>query len=140
MRMHKLERHVEVAALLLEQKKHEQFNVSLCLPLLRQICAMPCSSHAFGVPGFKTMKCNLEGCHRTFRKYAVFRNHIYNYHSNKLEEAGRADILDPLTACSTQETSHAVDPTFISEKEPPGMDDLDSDFAELISHVARNAL
>ena len=80
------------------------------------------------------MKCNLEGCHRTFRKYAVFRNHIYNYHSNKLEDAGRADILDPDTACTTSETSHAIDPTFISEDESLGMDDLDNGFVELISN------
>ena len=39
----------------------------------------------FGTPGFTTLKCNLEGGHRTFSKYAVFRNHIYEYHLNKLE-------------------------------------------------------
>lgn len=125
------------SALLLEQKSMSSSTCNYACPscgkfvdsltnLLRHVRLMH-----FGVPGFKTMKCNLEGCHRTFRKYAVFRNHIYNYHSNKLEDAGRADI----TVCSTPETSHAVDPTFISEDELPGMDDLDSDFAELISQT-----
>ena len=87
----------------------------------------------FGAPGFTTMKCNLEGCHRTFRKYAVFRNHIYNYHSKKLEDTARVDTLNPVAFCSTPETSH-VDPTLGSEDEPAEMDDLDSDFAEPISH------
>ena len=139
--MHKQERHVEGGALLLEEKKHEheQFDVSLCLPLLWQICRFfnksttPCSSHA--APGFTNMKCNLEECHRTLRKYAVFRSHIYNYHSNKLKDAEKPDILNPVIACSTPETSHAVDPTLIGEDEPPGMDGLDSDFAEPISQT-----
>lgn len=42
----------------------------------------------FGTPGFTTLKCNLEGCNRSFKKYAVFRNHIYEYHSNKIETGG----------------------------------------------------
>ena len=74
------------------------------------------------------MKCNLEGCHRTFRKYAVFRNHIYDYHSNKLEDIARVDAVTPVTTCSTS-TSH-VDSTLGGEEE---INDLDSDFTESIS-------
>ena len=36
----------------------------------------------FGTPGFTSLKCNLEGCQRTFRKFTVFRNHIYQIHSD----------------------------------------------------------
>ena len=38
----------------------------------------------FGTPGFRTIQCNLDGCRKTFRKYAVYRNHIYEYHSHKI--------------------------------------------------------
>lgn len=40
-------------------------------------------------PGF-LVQCNLQGCKRTFRKFTVYRNHIYQYHntfSSVLEEA-----------------------------------------------------
>ena len=49
----------------------------------------------FGTPGFTTLKCNLEGCHRSFRRYAVFRNHIYEYHSNKLEDVSVPAVGEP---------------------------------------------
>jgi hypothetical protein len=45
------------------------------------------------------------------------------------------DILNPVTAGSTPETSHAVNPTIVGEGEPLGMDDLDSDFTEPISQT-----
>ena len=51
--------------------------------VLRHVCLLH-----FGTPGFTTLKCNLEGCHRSFKKYAVFRNHIYEYNSNKVENGG----------------------------------------------------
>lgn len=38
----------------------------------------------FGTPGFTRIQCNLDGCRKTFRKYAVYRNHIYEYHSHKV--------------------------------------------------------
>ena len=49
----------------------------------------------FGTPGFTTLKCNLEGCQRSFRKYAVFRNHIYEYHSNKIDNIPAPGVTEP---------------------------------------------
>ena len=51
----------------------------------------------FGTPGFTSLKCNLDGCQRTFRKFTVFRNHIYQIHSDSqlLQLAPETDTRTP---------------------------------------------
>ena len=86
----------------------------------------------FGTPGFTAMKCNLEGCHRTFRKYAVFRNHIYNYHSKKLHDVAPVDVPNPVNTDDISGSS-PIDPT-LDEDDPAEMShDLDGEFAEVIT-------
>lgn len=33
-------------------------------------------------PNFR-MQCNLQGCRQTFRKFTVFRNHVYQFHDQQ---------------------------------------------------------
>lgn len=54
----------------------------------------------FGTPGFTNLTCNIDGCKKRFRKYTVFRNHIYDYHANKIQqniESPPIASLPPLT-------------------------------------------
>lgn len=50
------------------------------------------------------------------------------------------DTLNPVTTCTTVETSHAVDSTSGSVDGPSEMDDIDSDFAEAISLATTPAI
>lgn len=79
----------------------------------------------FGTPGFRILKCNLDGCRKTFRKYAVFRNHVYEYHANKLEDVA---IEEETVIPSIN------DGTFSDRVEENSEEDPESD-AECISQV-----
>ena len=57
----------------------------------------------FGTPGFTALKCNLDGCQRTFKKFTVFRNHIYQIHSD-------SQLLQPETDTSPSPSLHDDDP------------------------------
>lgn len=50
----------------------------------------------FGTPGFTTLKCNLDICQRSFMKFTVFRNHVYQFHANgQLQSVQATDMLTP---------------------------------------------
>ena len=82
---------------------------------LRYVIAWPCAHLAkklvdflrhirllhFRTPWFTSLKCNLEGCQRTFRKFTVFRNHIYQIHSD-------SQLLQPPTDTRTSSPSPSV--------------------------------
>lgn len=103
----------------------------------RRALACPCCAHSekklvdllrhirllhFGTPGFTTLKCNLDGCHRTFKKFTVFRNHIYQIHSD-------SQLLQPETDTRTPSPSpslHDDDPPHFH----PELDGLSSESDE----------
>ena len=49
---------------------------------VRSICQLMTHIRLFhsDQPGF-CIQCNLQGCKRTFRKFTVYRNHVYAYHN-----------------------------------------------------------
>ena len=63
----------------------------------------------FGTPGFTSLKCNLDGCQRTFRKFTVFRNHIYQIHSD-------SQLLQPAPATDTRTPSPSPS---VHDDDPP---------------------
>ena len=103
----------------------------------RSALACPCCAHSekklvdllrhirllhFGTPGFTTLKCNLDGCQRTFRKFTVYRNHIYQIHSD-------SQLLQPATDTRTPSPSpsiHGDDPPLFY----PELDGLSSESDE----------
>ena len=76
----------------------------------------------FGTPGFRTLQCNLDGCMRSFKKYAVFRNHIYEYHSNKLHQGS-----ETLTQGSLQLNADTTPTTVDSAIEANSIEEVASD-------------
>ena len=40
----------------------------------------------FGTPGFTTFTCNKDGCRKPFKSFKVYCNHLYQYHSHKIED------------------------------------------------------
>ena len=76
----------------------------------RRALACPCCAHSekklvdllghirllhFGMPGFTSLKCNLDGFQRTFKKFTVFRNHIYQIHSDSKLLQSEIDTRTP---------------------------------------------
>ena len=60
-------------------------------------------------PGF-CIQCNLQGCKRTFKKFTVYRNHVYSYH----------DISSSDTALSVNPTADIM-PLSHSDIPQPGI-------------------
>lgn len=84
----------------------------------RSALACPCCAHSakklvdllrhirllhFGTPGFTSLKCNLDGCQRTFKKFTVFRNHIYQIHSDSQLLQSTTDTHSPSPSPSVHE-------------------------------------
>ena len=42
------------------------------------------------------IQCNLQGCRRTFRKFTVYRNHVYGFHDSTLHEEADSELPPPL--------------------------------------------
>ena len=89
--------------------------------------ACPCCAHLakkllrhihllhFGTAGLTSLKCNLDGCQRTFINFTVFRNHVYQFHSDgQLQTVPATDTLNP-------SSGHCGDPSDISD---PKIDSL----------------
>lgn len=70
-------------------------------------------------PNFQ-IQCNLQGCKRTFRKFSVYRNHIYQFHDTKdVSEEQRDDSPESNAIDDTiyrDDTSHGN----VSEEDDEG--------------------
>ncbi len=60
-------------------------------------------------------QCNLQGCRRTFRKFNVYRNHIYNFHD--------VSMIDQLPSTSSSCDDSPLD---LGDSESESNSDMDS--------------
>ena len=82
----------------------------------------------FGTPGFRTLKCNLEGCRKIFKKYAVFRNHIYEHHANSAVNISHSNN----SSTNNNSTNNRSTNTIYNDTDSDSGENMDT---EIISHV-----
>ena len=71
-------------------------------------------------PNFR-VQCNYQGCRQTFRKFTVYRNHIYQYHNSVEIEQGEEDDDEH------DDNEHGGPGDLVDSDDDSGGDDFDND-------------